>query len=75
MTDVAPPLSEATRRQLLDLARATLEAQFAGEAPPRLASDSERTAPINTPAHPATASGSSQPASAVELTCATARAA
>lgn len=39
MTDLAPPLSEATRRQLLDLARATLEAQFAGEAPPRLASD------------------------------------
>lgn len=39
MTDVAPPLSEATRRQLLDLARATLEAQFRGEAPPRLASD------------------------------------
>lgn len=39
MTDVSPPLSEETRRQLLDLARATLEAQFRGEPPPRLASD------------------------------------
>jgi len=32
-------LSEETRRQLLGLARATLEAQFRGEPPPRLASD------------------------------------
>ena len=39
MTDVSPPLSEETRRQLLDLARATLEAQFRGEPPPRLSSD------------------------------------
>lgn len=39
MTDVSPLLSEETRRQLLALARATLEAQFRGEPPPRLASD------------------------------------
>ena len=39
MTDVPPPLSGGTRRQLLDLARATLEAQFRGEPPPRLGSD------------------------------------
>ncbi len=39
MTDASPLLSEETRRQLLDLARATLEAQFRGEPPPRLASD------------------------------------
>ena len=43
MTDVSPPLSEETRRQLLDLARATLEAQFRGEPPPRLASDRSET--------------------------------
>lgn len=39
MSEASPPLSEETGRQLLDLARATLEAQFRGEPPPRLASD------------------------------------
>ncbi len=39
MSDRSPALSEETRRQLLDLARSTLEAQFRGEPPPRLASD------------------------------------
>nr|MDQ5872025.1 AmmeMemoRadiSam system protein A [Acidobacteriota bacterium] len=39
MSEASPPLSEETRRQLLDLARATLEAQFRGEPAPRLASD------------------------------------
>jgi AmmeMemoRadiSam system protein A len=34
-----PLLSDETRRQLLDLARRTLEAKFRGEPPPRLASD------------------------------------
>ena len=39
MSDGSPSLSEETRRQLLGLARSTLEAQFRGEPPPRLASD------------------------------------
>lgn len=39
MSERSASLSEETRRQLLDLARATLEAQFRGEPPPRLASD------------------------------------
>lgn len=39
MSEVSAPLSEETRRQLLSLARSTLEAQFRGEPPPRLASD------------------------------------
>jgi len=39
VSDGSPSLSEETRRQLLGLARSTLEAQFRGEPPPRLASD------------------------------------
>jgi AmmeMemoRadiSam system protein A len=39
VTDPTTLLSEETRRQLLDLARRTLEAHFRGEPPPRLASD------------------------------------
>lgn len=39
MSERCPSLSETTRRRLLDLARGTLEAQFRGEPPPRLASD------------------------------------
>lgn len=39
MSERPPSLSEETRRQLLDLARSTLEAQFRGEPPPRLGSD------------------------------------
>lgn len=39
MSALTPSLSEETRRQLLELARRTLEAQFRGEPPPRLASD------------------------------------
>ena len=39
MSEGAPPLSGETRRQLLGLARRTLEAQLRGEPPPRLASD------------------------------------
>jgi AmmeMemoRadiSam system protein A len=39
VTDPTALLSEGTRRQLLDLARRTLEAHFRGEPPPRLASD------------------------------------
>lgn len=39
MSERSPALSEETRRQLLDLARSALEAQFRGEPPPRLASD------------------------------------
>jgi AmmeMemoRadiSam system protein A len=39
MTDRPPDLSAAARRDLLDLARRSLEAAFAGEPPPRLASD------------------------------------
>lgn len=39
MSERSPSLSEETRRQLLELARRTLEAQFRGEPPPRLASD------------------------------------
>jgi AmmeMemoRadiSam system protein A len=35
----AAPLSQATRRDLLDLARRALAAHFSGEAPPRLGSD------------------------------------
>ena len=35
----AKPLSEATRRDLLDLARRALAAHFSGGAPPRLTSD------------------------------------
>jgi len=35
----ASALSEAARRDLLDLARRSLEAYFGGEPPPRLASD------------------------------------
>ena len=35
----AKPLSEATRRDLLDLARRALEAHFSGGPPPRLGSD------------------------------------
>ncbi len=34
-----PPLSEETRRDLLELARRSLEAAFRGEPPPRLSSD------------------------------------
>jgi AmmeMemoRadiSam system protein A len=37
------PLSEETRRQLLALARGTLEAHFRGEPPPRLSSDRVET--------------------------------
>lgn len=39
MSERFPSLSEETRRQLLALARSTLEAQFRGDPPPRLASD------------------------------------
>lgn len=39
MSERSPSLSEETRRQLLDLARSTLEARFRGDPPPRLASD------------------------------------
>ncbi len=39
MNPQAGSLSEAGRRDLLDLARATLEAHFRGDPPPRLASD------------------------------------
>jgi len=39
----AKPLSEATRRDLLGLARRALEAHFAGDAPPRLGSDRAET--------------------------------
>ena len=39
----AKPLSEATRRDLLDLARRALEAHFSGDAPPRLGSDRAET--------------------------------
>ena len=39
MTDGSVPLSEQTRRELLELARRSLEAHFRGEAEPRLASD------------------------------------
>ena len=35
----AKPLSEATRRDLLDLARRALAAHFSGSPPPRLTSD------------------------------------
>ena len=45
MTDFPFPtsLSEESRRQLLSLARAALEAYFRGEPPPRLASDRSET--------------------------------
>ena len=43
MTAADAPLSEETRRQLLALARGTLEAHFRGEAPPRLSSDRAET--------------------------------
>lgn len=39
MSERSFTLSEETRRQLLGLARATLQAQFRGDPPPRLASD------------------------------------
>jgi AmmeMemoRadiSam system protein A len=39
----AKPLSEATRRDLLSLARRALEAHFSGDAPPRLGSDRAET--------------------------------
>jgi AmmeMemoRadiSam system protein A len=39
VSEGSPCLSEETRRQLLELARASLEAQFRGDPPPRLASD------------------------------------
>jgi uncharacterized protein len=39
MSEVPPPLSEEARRDLLHLARGSLEAHFRGESPPRLASD------------------------------------
>ena len=43
MTAADAPLSEETRRQLLTLARGTLEAHFRGEPPPRLPSDRAET--------------------------------
>jgi len=43
MTAADAPLSEETRRQLLALARGTLEAHFRGEPPPRLSSDRAET--------------------------------
>jgi AmmeMemoRadiSam system protein A len=43
MTAADAPLSEETRRQLLALARGTLEAHFRGEPPPRLPSDRAET--------------------------------
>jgi AmmeMemoRadiSam system protein A len=43
MTAADAPLSEETRRQLLALARGSLEAHFRGEPPPRLSSDRAET--------------------------------
>jgi AmmeMemoRadiSam system protein A len=43
MTAADTPLSDEIRRQLLALARGTLEAHFRGEPPPRLASDRAET--------------------------------
>ncbi|HEY3173227.1 MAG TPA: AmmeMemoRadiSam system protein A [Thermoanaerobaculia bacterium] len=43
MTAGDAPLSEETRRQLLALARGSLEAHFRGEPPPRLSSDRAET--------------------------------
>ena len=43
MTTADAPLSEETRRQLLALARGTLEAHFRGEPPSRLSSDRSET--------------------------------
>jgi len=43
MTSGDPPLSEETRRQLLVLARGTLEAHFQGKPPFRLSSDRSET--------------------------------
>lgn len=43
MTAGDAPLSEEARRQLLALARGTLEAHFRGEPPPRLSSDRAET--------------------------------
>jgi AmmeMemoRadiSam system protein A len=43
MTAADTPLSEEIRRQLLALARGTLEAHFRGEPPPRLSSDRAET--------------------------------
>jgi AmmeMemoRadiSam system protein A len=39
MSDIPPPLSEEARRDLLALARGSLETKFRGDPPPRLASD------------------------------------
>jgi AmmeMemoRadiSam system protein A len=39
VSEVPPPLSEESRRDLLSLARGSLVAKFRGEAPPRLSSD------------------------------------
>jgi len=39
MSGLPPPLSEETRRDLLQLARGSLEAHFRGQPAPRLASD------------------------------------
>lgn len=39
MSEVPPPLSEEARRDLLRLARGSLEAHFRGQPPPRLSSD------------------------------------
>jgi AmmeMemoRadiSam system protein A len=43
VSEPSPPLSGETRRQLLALARATLDAHFRGEPTPRLASDRAET--------------------------------
>lgn len=43
MSAPVPTLSEEARRQLLTLARGTLEADFRGEPPPRLGSDRAET--------------------------------
>lgn len=43
MSDVPPPLSDPARRDLLALARGSLEAHFRGEPPPRLDSDRAET--------------------------------
>jgi AmmeMemoRadiSam system protein A len=39
MNEVPPPLSEESRRDLLDLARGSVVAKFRGDPPPRLSSD------------------------------------